>query len=101
MKWIVTDRTHGAPGALLRDPERRPSPTAWWITRAQLALLCLLAAMPARTDAPPSLSHIHGLAFSVDGPLQESCRAHGDCAGHASRIVSRDQDFKQAIYLTA
>jgi hypothetical protein len=97
MKWIVTDRTHGAAGDLLRDPERRPSPTAWWITRAQLALLCLLAVMPVRTDASPSLSHIHGLAFSVDGQ-QLMVSSHGGLAAYAngrwSRAAAPAHDYK-------
>ena len=97
MKWLVTDRTHGTPGAVLEGHERRASPAARWIIRAQFGLLCLLVAMPGRADTAPSLTHIHGLAFSVDGQ-QLMVSSHGGLAAYAngrwSRAAAPAHDYK-------
>lgn len=97
MKWLITDRIHGTPGAVLHGHEHGPSPAVRWITRAAVGLLCLLAAMPGRADTAPSLTHIHGLAFSVDGQwLMVS--SHGGLAAYAdgrwSRTAAPAHDYK-------
>jgi hypothetical protein len=97
MKWLVTDRTHGTPGAVLEGHERRASPAARWIMRAQFGLLCLLAAIPGRADTAPNLTHIHGLAFSIDGKRlmvssHDGLTAYAD--GRWSRAAAPAHDYK-------
>lgn len=97
MKWLITDRRHNTTGAVLHGHERRPLRAARWIACAQLGLLCLLVAMPGRADTAPSLTHIHGLAFSVDGQ-QLMVSSHGGLATYAngrwSRTLAPAHDYK-------
>jgi hypothetical protein len=97
MKQLITDRTHGPLGAVLHDHERRPSMAARWITRVQLGLLCLLVAIPGRADTAPSFTHLHGLAFSVDGQ-RVIVSSHGGLAAFAngrwSRAAAPAHDYK-------
>lgn len=97
MKLLITDRTHGTLGAVLHTHEHRPEPAARWITRAQVGLLCLLVAMPGRADTAPGLTHIHGLAFSVDGQ-RLLVSSHGGLAAYAdgrwSRTAAPRHDYK-------
>lgn len=97
MNWLITHWTHGTPVDVLRDHERRPPPAARWITQVQLGLLCLLVAMPGRADTAPSLMHIHGLAFSVDGQRLMVSSHDGLTAyeqGRWSRATAPGHDYK-------
>ena len=97
MTWLITDRIHGAPGAALHDHARKASPAARWIILAQLGVLCLLVAMPGRADTAPSLTHIHGLAYSVDGQ-RLMVSSHDGLAAYAngrwSRAAAPAHDYK-------
>jgi hypothetical protein len=97
MKWLMTERIHGRPGAALRGHERRASPAARWVILAQLGLLCLLVATPGRSDTVPSLTHIHGLAFSVDGQ-RLMVSSHGGLVAYAngrwSKTTAPAHDYK-------
>ena len=97
MKWLINDRIRGRPGAALRGHERELSPATRWIILLNLGLICLLVAMPGQANATPSLTHIHGLAFSVDGQ-QLLLSSHGGLAAYAngrwSRVAAPAHDYK-------
>lgn len=97
MKWLIADRIHGTPGAVLHEHEHRRALPFRLITRVQLGLLWLLLAMPGRADTEPSLTHIHGLIFSVDGQ-QILVSSHGGLVAYAngrwSRAAAPAHDYK-------
>lgn len=79
---------------LVHVHEHGASLVARW---AHVGLLCLLAAMPARAGMAPSLTHIHGLAFSVDGQRLMVSSHDGLTAyaqGRWSRATTPGHDYK-------
>jgi len=97
MKWLITDRTHRMPGPALRDRKCEPSQLARWVARTAVRSLCALAVIANQANATPSLTHIHGLAFSVDGQ-QLMVSSHGGLAAYAngrwSRTAAPAHDYK-------
>jgi hypothetical protein len=67
MKWLITKRTPAAAGTVLHGQEHDEAQFGRRTVWAWLWLLCLLATVPVRADTAPSMTHIHGLAFSIDG----------------------------------
>lgn len=86
MKWLIPNGIHVTRGDVYR-----------WAARAWLGLFCLLAAIPGRADTAPSLTHIHGLAFSIDGrrlivSSHDGLSAYAD--GRWSRAAAPAHDYK-------
>lgn len=97
MKWLITDRTYCIPRTAPRNRMREPSQVARWVARAAAWSLCALAVIANQANATPSLTHIHGLAFSIDGQ-QLMVSSHGGLAAYASgrwsRTAAPAHDFK-------
>lgn len=97
MRWLVTHRTHRMAGTALRDHKRELSQAIRWAARRAAWSLCALVVMVSQANATPSLTHIHGLAFSVDGQ-QLLVSSHGGLAAYAngrwSRVAAPAHDYK-------